>query len=1112
MKYFRIRLLLAALTASLFAEPVHYANHLLFSLPPEREPLTAEECTSMQTPDPQLNKLIKKFNAVKLEPWLTNARPDERDGDLYLNRIYRLVLRSDTPASLAMTNELTLEAPSVAHAELEPIMRKYAFPDDPYNGYQWFLSKTRAREAWSVWDTENGEIPGSREIVIAVVDDGVEYTHPDLWQNIWINQDEIPEEYFALIDTSGDGFVTAEEAVYFCGDDLRDVITILKDGVDNDGDGAVDNIIGWDTGKNSGDADDDNNPMPVNNSHGTHVSGLAGAVTHNGVGVASVASHVSIMPVKASADEDSNSISSGYDGILHAARAGADIINCSWGGDGQASTYAQGVINTAYNTYGSLIVAAAGNGDDEGGPSDAYHYPSGYQNVISVTAVSSQDKFSWANYGAANPAEGFYGVDIAAPGESMYSTYLTKISPYTSLMGTSMASPLVASCLALIKSVYPDSSNEWLTARLLDQADPIDDINPDYAGQLGSGRVNVLKSLMYDQWPYLSYVLHTELITSGDADSVMNPGETLRIRVELENEPGWSDASQITGVLRSPDPGVEIIDSLSTWNSIPQNTKSFSDDEGFLIHFSDELLTADYSFELALTADPGSPKPYRKNLDLTISLYLDQQHFPFMTESTVEKAPLLLDIDGNGKQDMIFADKNGELYIINNQAEVRPGFPVSLGAQPGGIAVADIDNDGTPDIVATTFNKKVHVYDINGQHQWTRTVGGYITAVPAIGNLDDDPELEIVFGAYDQNIYVLNHDSSDVDGFPVSAGQNIRAGVALADISGNGRDEIIVAGLAKQIGILSAEGDTLDGWPQTTSAAISSEPQLVMNSNGTPVILIANDIGDMYAYDPDGTQRFMIDGSGAIKASPAVFTHQNTLYAAYGSSSGNLYLLDVMNNGIAEGWPKEISPVHHALACADVLPDGINEQHILVMGNDGRIRAFDILGNSVPGFPINIRSLSQSGLSVADIDADGDNEIICGTYSGISVIDLKSDAGEIAWSMHRGELAQRGSLTLLFSALAELDLPQDFDLQLLGNHPNPFNPQTKISYRVSGTEPVRFRIFALDGRQIMDKTIAYPATGDNHILVNMSTFPSGIYMYSLTQRGHTATGKMAFVK
>ena len=349
--------------------PSYYADKFLFSLDKDEEVLTAEQCKNLNTPYPELNKIIKKYDVVKIEPWLPNAKASDHDGEVYLNRIYRLTTNHDVPAPLALISEFKNSSHAITGTEREAIMRTHAIPDDPMIGNQWFLTKSQAKDAWKLWDLEAGEIPGDRNIVVAVVDDGVEYTHPDLKNNIWINQDEIPAEYFPIVDVNQDGYITASEAVLLLGDgkDLEDVLRYYSNNTDDDLDGYIDNIIGWDMSENA------KNPMVTNNGHGTHVSGLVGATTNNNTGVASVAYNISIMPVKTTADDNDTTISHGWDGITYAAQAGADIINCSWGGPGYSS-YAQNLINTAYNTYGSLIVAAAGNGDNSGGPSNTPHY------------------------------------------------------------------------------------------------------------------------------------------------------------------------------------------------------------------------------------------------------------------------------------------------------------------------------------------------------------------------------------------------------------------------------------------------------------------------------------------------------------------------------------------------------------------------------------------------------------------------------------------------------------------------------------------------------------------------------------------------------------------
>ncbi len=1115
-KHILILLSLSIFLGVLIASPAYYANRYLFSLESTEPLLTQEQMETLETPYPELNKLIKKFDVVKIEPWLSNARPDDRDGDVYLNRIYRLITQQDQPAPLSMAADIMKTTSSIQNAEPEAIMRKLAIPDDPGIGNQYYLTKAQVQEAWKLWDLEGGEVPGSKDIVVAVVDDGVEYTHPDLWKNIWINQDEIPSIYFPFIDADGDGYVTPEEAVNSLGEedaDLRDVLSsrsLLTDDLDTDGDGYVDNIIGWDTEASGGISDDDKDPMVTNNSHGTHVAGLVGATTNNGVGIASAAYNISVMAVKSTGDETTNSINTGWDGILYAAQAGANIINCSWGGPGYSS-YAQNIVNNVYNNYGAMIVAAAGNGDDEnGGPTDEPHYPSGYDNVVSVTAVSAADVFSWANYGAADPSSNFYGVDIAAPGESMLSTYLTKDYYYAYLNGTSMASPFVASCFALLKSVYPDSTNDWLIDRMLSNTDPIDDINPDYAGQLGTGRVNILKALASDILPKLSLSESIYTISDGDPDSILNPGESINLMIELKNDTGWTNAANIQGVLRSSTEGIDISDSVAFWTSIPQNTAVMNDSNGFEISFSEDLLPGNYGFTLKLESPEEDEFQYRKTISFTVSLYLDQQGFPFYASTEVEAPPVFMDLDDDEKQEIIFTDKNGQLYIVDYLGNVRDGFPVTLSSQPRGIAVSDIDLDGTMEIVASLFDKEIVVYDVDGNYEWSRHTDLFNMAIPAIGNLDSDPELEVVVGSYDQKLYVLNHDSTDVGSSPYSTGQMLHSGVSLADINGDDLDDIIYGSKTGQLNILLADGSQYSNFPVMTSGSISSEPQVIKTPNDSIFILIGNDNGDMYGFDLNGDQKFMIEGNGAVYSSPALYVREDVIYAFFGTNQGNIYKINLNNGSLETNWPVHINAIYQSLILADVLDDGIDEPQVIALGNNGYLYAFDMEGGGVNGFPINTRYLSKSSPVICDIDNDGDNELIAGQYSGISVIDLKESAGNIYWSMHRGSADRKGAIVTTWTGIQSDVIPNGF--QLIGNMPNPFNPRTKIKYYVAKESPAELKIYSLNGKLIATQRISNPFIGLNEINLNMDDYSSGIYLYTLEQAGEFRSSKMILLK
>jgi len=225
----------------------------------------------------------------------------------------------------------------------------------------------------------------------------------------------------------------------------------------------------------------DPNPCGSNNgNHGTHVSGTVGAETNNGIGVASIGYNVSIIPVKIG--NCNGALTHGYEGINWAANNGADVINMSWGGGG-SSTYGNNVCNAAANA-GVVLVAAAGNDG-----TNQQFYPAAYTSVIAVASTTPTDaKSSFSQYGT--------WISISAPGSNIRSSYATSNTAYSSISGTSMASPHVAGLVGLMKSYMPTASRTQLINCLLSSADDISAANPSYNGQLGSGRINAYQALL----------------------------------------------------------------------------------------------------------------------------------------------------------------------------------------------------------------------------------------------------------------------------------------------------------------------------------------------------------------------------------------------------------------------------------------------------------------------------------------------------------------------------------------------------------------------------------------------------------------------------------------
>lgn len=437
-------------------------------------------------------------------------------------------------------------------SELEWVEPKFVYqldfiPNDPSYGSQYALSKISAALAWDINQ-------GDTSIVIGIVDTGVDWDHPDLAANIWRNWDETP-----------------------------------GNGTDDDNNGYVDDIRGWDFGGLTGTPDND--PMEDQADHGTHVAGISSAVTNNGVGVASIGFKTKLMPVKVTRNDQRGPngpyVIYGYEGIVYAADNNAKVINCSWGGGGY-SILGQETINYALS-QGSLVVAAAGNENSSG-----VHYPSAYDGVFSVASTTSTDsKSSFSNYGTT--------IDVCAPGSSIYGTWQN--NTYATLSGTSMSSPLAAGLAALVFSQFPSYTALQVGEQVRVNSDNIYPQNPSYQQMLGFGRINAYNTLNNTNSKSVRAldVNFSDEAPGGDGDGILEPGETITVSatfmnylnavssLQIEMEPKNSYSTMVNAIFNAGSVSgfTEFNNNSSKFSftisaSTPQNTKL-----NFLFNYTD---------------------------------------------------------------------------------------------------------------------------------------------------------------------------------------------------------------------------------------------------------------------------------------------------------------------------------------------------------------------------------------------------------------------------------------------------------------------------------------------------------------------------------------------
>ncbi|MDX9911014.1 MAG: S8 family serine peptidase [Phycisphaerales bacterium] len=381
------------------------------------------------------------------------------------------VFNTETMLNESAVKNVVARMADVKFVDPDIVAHTAATPNDPSFGLEYYLDNTGqfifqpgvidadidAPEAWDI-------TTGNRDVIIAVIDTGVEWHHPDLAANIWANPGEIP-----------------------------------NNGLDDDGNGFVDDVRGWDFGENDNNPDDDS----FGGGHGTAVSGTLGAVGNNGIGVVGVNWNVSILPLKI-ADRFGSLLTSAIiasnDYLTSLIERGVNVVasNNSFGGavptdffeqenqDDPESITAMRNSIARFLATGAAYVAAAGNDARDNDNPEIVDFPSSFElpGLISVAATDNQDGLAgFSNYGAQT-------VDVAAPGVRTYTTF--RGGSYGYIDGTSFSSPITAGVIGLMKAAKPEASAIEIRQALVDSVDPL----PGLSGKvLSGGRVNAFRAV-----------------------------------------------------------------------------------------------------------------------------------------------------------------------------------------------------------------------------------------------------------------------------------------------------------------------------------------------------------------------------------------------------------------------------------------------------------------------------------------------------------------------------------------------------------------------------------------------------------------------------------------
>ena len=1045
------------------------------------------------------NILAEEFKFVNLERFISSVKHLEWNEDgVYLQNIYRIFLESNSNIEAALN--AVMKDQNILYAEYETINRLMYIPDDPLYSAEWHLPKMECPEVWDY-------TVGDEEVIIGIVDQGIKWNHPDLVDNIWINEPELNS------DSGGNPMnINWTTGVVSGGN-----------GIDDDGNGKVDDCIGWSFASGQiGNQSYQDYVHPsddfLDNDHGTHVAGCAGAVGDNGIGVVGPSMNVRLISSRhASTNYTSDGVYDALSGMTYCADSGADIINCSFGGPGGGSYY-NNVVNYCV-TNGALVIAAASNDDLEHNTS--YHiYPADCTNVLCVAATDHSDmKADFSDYG--DP------IDISAPGVSIRST-INREDGYGNKQGTSMASPIAAGVAALVKSMHPSITPLDLRQRMMDTADYIDDINQDYAGLLGSGRVNAFTATMYDLIPRLTIVSHNLGEYEGDGDGVPNPGEVLNFSIMVQNgyflAGFWANATGVTATLSCDVEGVEILQGTSNFPDIAGGISVWNNDNPFRLQTPENTSIYDLPLTVTITSNQSSQNPYEVVIEIDADISLTQQGWPFEVGGASSSSALIIDINNDGNNEVVFGDHLGMIHaVLPDGSGELAGYPLDLGSNiSSAVAVQDINNNGFKEIIIGNESSNLIALDHTGTEIFSYSTGGQVKGNPMIADVDDNGSFEIIALTFTgNNIIVLNADGTDFGNFPVTSSSGVLSSPAVGDLDNDGNLEIIAVTLGGDLlAISTATEENITGFPFSLGMGSWNGP-IVSNidTDPEPEILIGTLGGDLKVVNHDGTLNFekLLDGMIRTSIVTADLDNNGSVEIIYANSNGNLYVIDNQGNDLTN-FPLEIgTTVESTPVIADLDDDGNLE---MIFGDsNGYLHSIGIDGMETDNFPIFLENTLKISPAIGYADSDDDPEIIIANQSAFFLIDYKRLIGDIFWPCFKGNPARTGDVSdLVFSENNEVP---DFETSLYHNYPNPFvasiNEESVFNFSLKERDFVTLEVFNIRGQRIktlLSNSLSYGnhTASWNGFDENNRQVSSGIYFYKLSTSDYSATRKMILIR
>ncbi len=1059
--------------------------------------VTKETATTSQ---PLLNAQLQRAGVKKLTPVVSSIKNLSSVNAKYrLDHIYYAELQSGANEYLAaetLTKDISVEYAEpkrmhyISYAPNDPLYAGAA--PGPQNGYFDIMKVTQGWDIVRADSSAGGLIPKSSRVIIAVVDGGTMWEHQDLTANLWINP---------LEDINGnyvfDNFSLAS------GGDL--------DGIDQDGNGYTDDVIGWNFANNNSNPRG-NAGTPNSADHGTACGSYFGAVTNNSLGMSGTAFNPRLMPVCAAHPSADNAISYGYEGILYAADNGASVISCSWGGVGGYSNFEQDVIN-AVSDAGSLVLGAAGNGGSDGiGDNNDLtpNYPSNYKRVLAVGATSktTDAKASFSNYGTTVPVYAVGSNVVSCVDQAGGATYQS-----SGWSGTSMSTPMVAGLAGLLKTKNPAWTPDQIRTQIRVTSDSIDAANPSLAGKLGHGRVNFYRALTESR-PGLDMISSQALTPSGE-NVIFLPGDTIFLTALFKNVL-HENANNVTITVTPSGSQVTLIQNPPVISSIPVGSqKSMSP---AVLRVSPSLTAIANVFLKISVSAAGN---YSDAFGITITVYPSLPNW----SSQVSPVGSLLSVKAVNSN-VAWAVGNGGAIIRTtdggtNWEVINSGI---IGTQDlYNVTALDSDTAYTTSTPTTT----TYIYrTTNGGTSWQQVFtqsGGFINAIHMFDATNGIAQGDPVGGKWT----ILRTNNGGAAWYRIATEPTPATGEA-----GWNNSMQWIGTMHGWFGTNKTKiWRTIDGggtWQSAATTGITSTTSVSFSdvNNG----LAGN--GDnasktTYMRTTNGGAAWF---SGALPAATTAHTvayAPGSSYAWSATASGKMYRS--VANSTTLSWQTQMTPAISGTVTDFSIADTSNGWAVTSAGEILEVGAYVAapLITSMPDTLVSVNNLYRYNIGASGIPVpvyrliNAPVGMTIDSVSGV-VSWTPSETGDFGITVNavnnQGIASQSYILHVVTSTgIGDLDNGQPKKFELSQNFPNPFNPSTSIRYSVKDQSKVTITIYNLLGQEVRTLVNEIQTPGFRQVIWNGKddngrAVSSGVYLYRLRAGDFVQSRKMLLMK